>query len=541
MISIQSKQMSKLYIPGVVSNIRRDSTPYTPIVEAIVNAIEAIDKAGIKDGRIEITVHRSPEQKFALKEDKKEEQEPEIESISIRDNGIGFSDENRDAFDVLYTPQKISLGGKGFGRFFYPLYFQSVSVLSVYKEESRYIERRFVFGSSYKIVDQEGNKPSSEHVTFTELSLKQIKREEGKGKLSRDIKIFAHRITEQLLSYFADPAYVCPKITIHDRGNEVVLNELISSEEDALIQIKKRNEFSVGETTFRYTMFKVLEPRNQKSHIRLVAHNRVVTEKPLDKHITEFSSEFVEIVHRNGEALERNYIVHFYVQSPYLDARIDAERGAFIFADEIQDQQVDMIDVEYEQHGNRRIYREEIEKRMADIAKDIFADDVKTRKEAKMQKVKDYADQHIWLRPYLEDVNLDELKKNNPSEIEIEQVLRAAQYRKDKEIEQDFHKIKDMPYTKAHKAAQKITGKVKEINKGRLAHYMTFRKIVIGLLQKNLERGKDAGVGKNGYAYEKDLHELIFTPNSSSKDKTYYEHNLWLLDERLNFSRHNLF
>jgi len=32
---------------------------------------------------------------------------PEVSSFEIEDNGIGFTNENRDAFDTLYTDLKI--------------------------------------------------------------------------------------------------------------------------------------------------------------------------------------------------------------------------------------------------------------------------------------------------------------------------------------------------------------------------------------------------------------------------------------------------
>ena len=48
--------MSKINISGIVRNIKSKSNIYTPIVEAIVNSIEAI---GNKDnGKIEITLYR---------------------------------------------------------------------------------------------------------------------------------------------------------------------------------------------------------------------------------------------------------------------------------------------------------------------------------------------------------------------------------------------------------------------------------------------------------------------------------------------------
>jgi hypothetical protein len=48
--------MSKINILGIVKNIKSKTNVYTPIVEAVVNSIEAIDKQ--ENGKIEIVVHR---------------------------------------------------------------------------------------------------------------------------------------------------------------------------------------------------------------------------------------------------------------------------------------------------------------------------------------------------------------------------------------------------------------------------------------------------------------------------------------------------
>ena len=50
--------MSRINILGTIENIRSRSSVYTPIVEAIVNSIEAIIASGKNDGRIEIILKR---------------------------------------------------------------------------------------------------------------------------------------------------------------------------------------------------------------------------------------------------------------------------------------------------------------------------------------------------------------------------------------------------------------------------------------------------------------------------------------------------
>jgi nitrogen-specific signal transduction histidine kinase len=103
--------------------MKPNTTVYTPIVEAVVNAIEAIDCSGVTDGKIAIRVRRSGQIEL-------DGSLADITSFQIDDNGVGFTDEQRDSFDTLYSDLKLTQGGKGFGRFTYLKYFGTVRVES---------------------------------------------------------------------------------------------------------------------------------------------------------------------------------------------------------------------------------------------------------------------------------------------------------------------------------------------------------------------------------------------------------------------------
>src|SRR5436305_671052 len=79
--------MSKVNIKRAVENIRASTTVYTPIVEVVVNAIQAIESTGRADGKITVRVHRAAQ---LLTENGM----AEVQSFEIEDNGIGFTDEN---------------------------------------------------------------------------------------------------------------------------------------------------------------------------------------------------------------------------------------------------------------------------------------------------------------------------------------------------------------------------------------------------------------------------------------------------------------
>jgi hypothetical protein len=96
--------MSNINISRAVDNIRASTTVYTPLVEVIVNSIQAIDSSRVSKGIVAIRVHRDAqlEADGGLSE---------IDGFEIEDNGIGFTDEHRESFDTLYGDLKISEGG----------------------------------------------------------------------------------------------------------------------------------------------------------------------------------------------------------------------------------------------------------------------------------------------------------------------------------------------------------------------------------------------------------------------------------------------
>jgi len=50
--------MSKVNIKRTVENIRANTTGYSPIVEVVINAIQAIEGAGRQDGTIVVRIQR---------------------------------------------------------------------------------------------------------------------------------------------------------------------------------------------------------------------------------------------------------------------------------------------------------------------------------------------------------------------------------------------------------------------------------------------------------------------------------------------------
>src|SRR4051794_20502486 len=80
--------------------------PLLPVFEAVSNALDAINDRK-SPGTIQVQVLRHPDQLDGGRGDPF--------GFIVRDNGIGFTKENIDSFDEIYSVKKLNRGGKGRG------------------------------------------------------------------------------------------------------------------------------------------------------------------------------------------------------------------------------------------------------------------------------------------------------------------------------------------------------------------------------------------------------------------------------------------
>lgn len=88
-----------------------NSNGLMPLFEAVVNSIHSIEDRGIElhVSDIEIQVIRATHQQMRF--NKNDQEKPPITDFIIKDNGIGFNDENMQSFCELDSEYKSSRGG----------------------------------------------------------------------------------------------------------------------------------------------------------------------------------------------------------------------------------------------------------------------------------------------------------------------------------------------------------------------------------------------------------------------------------------------
>ena len=181
------------------------------------------------------------------------------------------------------------------------------------------------------------------------------------------------------------------------------------------------------------------------------------------------------------------------------------------------------------------IGKHDIEFKIAQEAKKKMKDEVTTRSKRKQEAFRQYADKNIWYRNYLSKIDFEKIKIN-PSTSEIEAELHRAKYKTDLERKKRVESILSTVDIKGKNLAQKITEITAELGAtdySNLAQYMVFRKAALDLFEKALQWNES-----EDYEKEKLIHDIIFPTKRDSRNTYENEHNLWIINESLNFTEY---
>lgn len=508
--------MSNINIRRAVENIRSGTTTvYTPVIELIVNAIQAIRVVGPTGGRVTVTVLRSAQGDLIDKM-------PQVDGFVVEDDGVGFDKDHRDSFDTLYGELKSAEGGKGFGRFTCLKYFDRMSVESVFRDGERLRARSFDMGTATSIIINEKVAATEAKSTGSKVTIKGAK----SVKLAeKGLDAIARVLVERLLPYFIDPKSECPRILMIDDkdGGEILLNDYLSRENRQIVELEAANPKIIihgrdGLEEFSVRVFKFYSPKGNRSKISLVAHRREVTETTIQTFIPEFAEEFYDKWEEGGIHRERNFVVKAYVFGSYLDVNVSLERGTFNFQRE-----GDLI------YG---ISQSQIEAAAAEIARDAVGSEISDRRTRKSERIEDYITTEApWHRLLSRDTDFSSLPMK-PSFEEIERHLQTAKYQRELRTRAQVRQILDSenPDTLRDQVAE-VVESISQTSKNDLIHYVSMRKCVLDLFGKALESG-DGGKHRS----EGEVHDIIVPRRRDSETLDYEDHNLWILDERLNFT-----
>lgn len=161
-----------------------------------------------------------------------------------------------------------------------------------------------------------------------------------------------------------------------------------------------------------------------------------------------------------------------------------------------------------------------------------MGEEISTRRDRKAQRVRDYVIEDApWHASVLDESDLSALPMN-PAKLDIELHLQREKYRRDVKVRRDVAAILENADVGGlgAKVAEVAAG-ISQSSKNDLIHYVSMRKCVLDLFERSLELDE---TGK--HRSEADVHDIIIPRGRDSDDLDYSQHNLWILDERLNFT-----
>jgi hypothetical protein len=507
-------EVSNVNIRRAIENIRANTTAYTPVVEAIVNAIQAIAASGRPDGKVTVRVLRSKQLEL-------DDNLPAIVGFEVEDNGIGFNDEHRKSFDTLYSDLKISEGGKGFGRFTCLKHFEDLHVVSTFQSSSGYQQRSFSMGKDNDIIVNEKVSESLATGSCTIVHLDTLR----KGTYEKKLSTVARTLVEKLLPYFITKDYTPPNITLSERdGTDAIrLNDFTSGSSGLIQEIPVSDGvFQLAATDgvreFTVRIFKFRSPKNHKSRISLVAHKREVSGAAIHEYIPEFIDEFYEKDSAGNTDIERNFIIKAYVFGQYLDDNVSLERGEFNFR---QDNDIAL-----------GISQTAIESDAAQIAKGAMGEEVSTRQEKKKDRVYSYVDAEApWHKKILERIDLSTLPYDAGND-EIESRLQRAKFSQEMQIKREVKTLlSSSDPANLAKNVSEVVSQISDTSKNDLVHYIALRRNILDLFGKSLETNAEGTYSSEGV-----VHDIIFPRKGNTGITSFDDHNLWMIDERLNFT-----
>lgn len=483
-------------LEGRVRNLRLPkSKALMPLFEAVVNAVQSIEDNQSNDGVISIDIYRTDDK---------------IMSFLIRDNGIGFNDDNLESFRTLDSNYKRARGCHGVGRLLWLKTFEGVEIESVYKSNNETIKLTFDFNIEEGDHNVQTTIVSDVKQTGSSVLLYGFL-EEYRVAAPKDGGVIARSLLEHLFYYFISG--IAPKIVVNDDGNKYDLDDLY---EDLIKNSIHREEISIRENIFSLVHGKIRGKVKDSNVYGLLAASRLVKEKNI-------TSKMISGLPKKLEDEQGEFTYICYVESDYLNQNVNVERTGFTLVESGEDL-------------FNELTMQDIEKAILAVSKKFLEPYIKDNVQSIRNRLERFVEScQPKYKPILKYLKDEDYPDNaDISDNDLELVLHRAYQKLEKSIlketQENLKPAEQETYEEFQRRTQQLLEKITDIKQSDLASYVLRRKLVLEYLEKSLladENGK--------YKKEALVHNLIIPMGIESDDLVEDESNLWLIDERLAF------
>lgn len=502
--------------------LRNTDLPVTkclfPVFEAVVNSIYAIDER-IKqdseftnaDGRIRVILKRGGNL-FGGK--------AEILSITVEDNGIGFTDDNYNSFHELDSMYRVSLGCKGIGRLLWLKAFDSAEIESYYRADGEIKQRHFIFSANgiTDINPQENKNANSANTLTTIIRLNGVssKFKEPLSKYSQEG--IAKAIFEHCLWFFLRDGG-CPDIRIIDGDAPAtnlseIYDQYLSSENLESVS------FQLGEATFDVLHIRLQKSDKNCNVISYCAENRIVIDEKIKDVVGLYDSAI--------QTESGSFFYKCFVTSDYLNEHVSPDRFSFLIPDKREESNGAELFSE--------IYFSDIRSKVVKAIQSYLSPYLKDTIEAGKEKLQSYVDTKApYYKPFLAYMSDDEKSINpNSTDKSMDLLLHQKMIEKEHQLVEQGHDIlivregeSDDDYAQR---TQAYFDNIQSLKQSDLARYVIHRKIILELLKDALTRDDNGH-----YSKEDKIHQIIMPMRTTSDSDKFNDNNLWIIDERLVF------
>lgn len=459
-----------------------------PMFESISNSFHSIqDRFGaeeISKGRIEINITKQPS------------------SISVKDNGTGLNAASMDSFLTPFSGHKLKRGGKGFGRFISFKVFEDIIYIS------RHLKDESIETFTFKF-DVKAEKEIQFIPTFESLI-----DEVGCGVLLRspypafqdvsekmDDDEIIGRIIRYFLPYFISGRMPDLKIRIdgkdydpYDKFRQLFKPDHAVTKTISILGQPHEFQISVSQSE-KGSLF----PRHAMllfADDRIIGSGRSIEAK-------------IGVPHFTGPD-GKNRVVIASVSGTYLNTHANTARTDI----EASEEEIDEI---------------------ADFVSELVLETQGEYRETRRQDQEKSLTSVFYRNPLLRTAVTQDLSsyvRSKPIHWGAEQFvsdLALRRYRDQGRWERELAE-KTKNYDALKKAREEILAHIAQENKEALASYVAHRRTVIDLAERII------GVQDDGSTSLEDVfHDIIYPRHRDSENTKFYQHNLWMLDERLAF------
>lgn len=504
--------------PNIENRVRKLPKPSNhsqgmqPLFEAISNAFYAIEDLNEKNnsgdrGLVKINVSSI--------------NQPEKLKIEVVDYGIGLDKDRYDAFCEVDTPFKKEKGGKGVGRLFWLDAFADIKVESLYLASEGLKRRCFKFdlNNEEQIIPVDlsegwtGRQRQGTTIIFEGLRTNDYS-EHFPKRFDTFLRYFsAHFIADFLVGKG-------PKVTVNIDGDvteypKEVKELVVGDPADSIsFSCEEFGDLSINGFNCKPEASTGLDGNHQ---LHLLANGRTVESRKVDNLVG------LESVSVGDEA---GLYFHACVSGEYLNDRVNEGRTAFNLPEkllkeltricieqvknELLPDQVQKYEKEREDHFNSFVNKYPI----------YGFEDAKTQLSRVPFHAKKPEDFAAGLVKY-------KIRRDEERQDAIQDIINILEGSED--IPEDFSN-----------AIIKATGEIQNSEKLALAQHVVRRKLVLELLEKLLKRIRKKQKGDDDYHLEETLHSFICPMHIRGDDPSEIRpkaHDLWIVDERLAFTR----